>query len=196
MRKLTRIAPKFMCAILLAGAGGYAVHAQSGYGKTDATESKTRSDEEFVKDAASGGMAEVKLGQLAQEKGTAQAVKNFGSRMVNDHSKAADQLKAAASVSNIQVPDKLNAKDEALYNRLSKMSGAAFDREYAKEMVADHTHDVSEFRKEALDGRNQAIQAFASQTLPTLQDHLKQAREMEKEVSGSASTHSKVTSSY
>jgi putative membrane protein len=197
MRKTKSIAPKFMCAILLAGAGGgFAAHAQSGYGKTDATESKTRSDEEFVKDAASGGMAEVKLGQLAQEKGTAEAVKNFGSRMVNDHSKAADRLKAAAGESNIQVPDKLNAKDEALYNRLSKMSGAAFDREYAKEMVTDHTHDVSEFRKEALDGRDRAIQAFASQTLPTLQDHLKQAREMEKEVSGSASAHSKVNNSY
>jgi putative membrane protein len=90
----------------------------------------------------------------------------------------------------------MDTKDEELYNRLSKMSGEAFDRDYAKEMVADHTHDVAEFRKEATNGQEEPIKNFASQTLPTLQEHLKLAREMEKTVSGSAATNSKVNNSY
>jgi putative membrane protein len=170
--------------------------AQANTGKTDQAQNRTRIDDQFAKEAASGGMAEVKLGQLAQEKGTNDAVKNFGSRMVNDHSKAADELKAAATRSNINLPSKLNAKDEATYNRLSRMSGTAFDREYAKAMVTDHTQDVAEFRKEAIDGQDASIRNFASQTLPTLQEHLKQAREMEKAVSGAASNNSKPSNSY
>jgi putative membrane protein len=183
-----------MLGLLLAGAGSCAVCAQAGYGETNAPASKMRPDEQFVKDAASGGMAEVKLGQLAQEKGSNDAVKAFGARMVNDHSKAGDDLKTAATQSKLPMPNRMNAKDEATFNRLSKLSGPAFDREYAKEMVTDHTHDVSEFRKEALDGKDHSIQNFASQTLPTLQEHLKQARAMEKSVSGSET--SKVNSSY
>jgi putative membrane protein len=153
---------------------------------TSSSKSEAKPDERFVRDAGSGGMAEVKLGQLAQEKGSNEAVKNFGKRMVEDHRKAAEDLKAAASQSGVTVPTKINARDEATYNRLSRMSGAAFDREYAKEMVTDHAHDVAEFRKEAVSGKDASIKEFASQTLPTLRDHLKQAREMEKAVSSQA----------
>jgi putative membrane protein len=186
---------QYLMAIALMLPGGIAL-AQTNAGKPDQAQNHTRMDDQFAKEAASGGMAEVKLGQLAQEKGSNEAVKNFGSRMVNDHSKAADELKAAATQSNINLPSKLNARDEATYNRLSRMSGSAFDREYAKTMVTDHTQDVAEFRKEAIDGQDASIRNFASETLPTLQEHLKQAREMEKAVSGAASNNSKPSNSY
>jgi putative membrane protein len=197
MAKTMRIASRFLLALLLAAASGYSARAQTGYGDgANAPESKMRADEEFVKDAASGGMAEVKLGQLAQEKGSNSAVKAFGERIVNDHSKAGDDLRAAAAQSSISIPDKMSAKDEATYNRLAKMSGAAFDREYARVMVTDHIHHVAEFRKEALDGRNQAVQNFASQTLPALQQHLKEARTMEKAVSARESASSEANDAY
>lgn len=197
MANTMRIASQFLLAVLVSGVSGYAVLAQTGYGGgASAPESRIRTDEEFVKDAASGGMAEVKLGQLAREKGTNDAVKEFGARMVNDHSKASEDLKAAAAQSSITVPDKMSAKEEATYNRLAKMSGAAFDREYAREMVTDHVHDVAEFRREALDSRNQAVQNFASQTLPTLQQHLKEARAMEKAVNTRESASSKAGGAY
>jgi putative membrane protein len=147
-------------------------------------------DTQFAKKAAQGGMAEVKMGQLAQEKGTSDAVKKFGQRMVDDHTKAGDDLKKAAAQENISLPNDISAKDKATYDALSKLSGAAFDRAYARDMVKDHEEDIAEFNKEASGGQKAAIKDFASQTLPTLQDHLKQAKEVRQNVSASKSTKS------
>ncbi len=139
-------------------------------------------DTQFAKKAAQGGMAEVKMGQLAQQKGTADSVKKFGARMVEDHSKAGDELKQAASQSNITLPTDMSAKDKATYDMLSKLSGAAFDRAYARDMVRDHEEDIADFNKESNGGHNPAVKDFATQTLPTLQDHLKEAKEMRQNV--------------
>ena len=143
------------------------------------------SDAQFAKKAAQGGIAEVKLGQLAQEKGTSDSVKKFGQRMVEDHTKAGDELKRAASHENISVPDDVSAKDKAAYDSLSKLSGAARD------MVKNHEEDIADFNKEANGGKNAAIKDFATQTLPTLQDHLKEAKEMRQNVSASNPTPTK-----
>lgn len=132
-------------------------------------------DQRFVRDAAEGGMAEVELGKLAAEKGSSQDVKNFGQRMVDDHSKANDQLKQIASNEGVTLPEKLDAKDRALRIRLSKLSGATFDRVYMENMVRDHKKDVADFQKESTSGSDPAVKQFASQTLPTLQEHLQQA---------------------
>lgn len=183
----------FVSLFMFCGGAGW---AQSGTSKMDPPKSTMSADGQFVKEASSGGLAEVKLGQLAQEKGGNETVKKFGARMVNDHSKADDQLKAAASQSNMTVLSKMSAKDQELYNRLSKLSGSDFDREYATEMVNDHTHDIAAFRKEAANGQDEAIKNFASQTLPTLEEHLKLARGMEKSVSDTAATNSKVNDHY
>src|ERR1700730_4840983 len=115
------------------------------------------SDATFAKKTAQGGMAEVKLGRLAQEKGTSNSVKKFGQRMVEDHTKAGDELKRAAAQENITLPDDVSAKDKATYNSLSKLSGAAFDRAYARDMVKDHEEDVADFNKEATGGKDEAI---------------------------------------
>ena len=149
------------------------------------------SDTQFAKKAAEGGMAEVKLGQLAQEKGTSDTVKKFGQRMVEDHTKAGDELKRAAAQDNITLPDTISAKDKATYDELSKLSGAAFDRAYARDMVKDHEEDIADFNKEANGGKNAAIKDFATKTLPTLQDHLKEAKEMRQNVSASNPTPTK-----
>lgn len=145
----------------------------------------------FAKEAAQGGMAEVKLGQLAQDKGSSDSVKNFGKRMVNDHSKANSKLKGVAMQENITLPTEISAKDQATYDRLSKLNGAAFDRAYAKDMVKDHEADVAAFQKEATGGKVNSLKSFASATLPTLQDHLKEAKEMMKTVAGSSAAAKK-----
>jgi putative membrane protein len=149
------------------------------------------SDAQFARKAAQGGMAEVKLGKLAQEKGTSESVKRFGTRMVEDHTKAGDELKRAAAQENIALPEDISAKDKSTYDSLSKLSGAAFDRAYARDMVKDHEEDVADFNKEANGGKNPAIKDFATQTLPTLQDHLKEAKEMRQNVSASNSPQTK-----
>ena len=146
------------------------------------TPSHVSSDAHFAAEAASGGLAEVKLGQLAQQNGSSDAVREFGRRMETDHSKAGDQLREIALKNNITLPTDLNSKDQATYDRLAKLSGAEFDRAYAQDMVTDHVQDVAAFKREASSGANPDIKDFASQTLPTLEDHLKHAREMEKSV--------------
>jgi putative membrane protein len=159
-----------------------AAAAQSSNDKMSSASSGTSSaklapaDRQFVKKAAEGGLAEVELGKLASEKADSPDVKQFGQRMVDDHSKANDQLKQVASEKGITIPDKLSAKDAATKARLEKLSGRAFDRAYMRDMVTDHTKDVSEFRMESKNAKDPDVKNFASQTLPTLKDHLKEAK--------------------
>ena len=179
--------------LTLSAIGSWAVLAHQdspSRAKNVATTAKSRpaGDARFAKEAAQGGMAEVKLGQLAQEKGSNDLVKSFGKRMVDDHSKANDKLKEVASRESITLPNDLSAKDQASYDRLSKLNGAAFDRAFARDMVKDHETDVAAFQKEANGGKTDSLKSFASETLPTLEDHLKQAKEMMKNVGGTSAS--------
>lgn len=135
-------------------------------------------DRQFMDKAAQGGMAEVELGQLAQQNGQSQQVKDFGKRMVDDHSKANDQLKQLASQTGVTLPTGLNTKDEATKTRLSKLQGAAFDQAYMKDMVADHKMDVAEFKHESTAAKNPDLKNWVSQTLPTLESHLQEAEKI------------------
>jgi len=144
-------------------------------------------DATFAMKAAQGGMAEIKLGQLAVEKASNPGVKSFGQKMVDDHSKANDELKSVAAKDNMTLPATLSAKDQALYNKLSALSGPAFDKAYMKAMVKDHEEDIKEFQKEASKGTNPGIKNFASATLPTLQEHLELAKSTEQKATASGS---------
>ncbi len=135
-------------------------------------------DSHFVAAAASGGMEEVQLGKLATQKASNEKVKQFGQRMVDDHSKANDQLKQIASQENINVPTEMMPKDKAMVDKLSALSGTDFDKAYVKAMLADHKKDVATFQKEANSGKDSAVKGFASQTLPTLQEHLKMIQDI------------------
>jgi putative membrane protein len=138
------------------------------------------SDSKFVSEAASGGMAEVKLGQLAQEKASSEKIKEFGQKMVTDHTKASEELKQVAQQQGLTLPQEMSRQDQATYDRLSKLQGKQFDEAYAHAMMTDHQKDVAAFQKEASSGKNDGLKQFASQTLPTLQEHLKMAQELGK----------------
>lgn len=140
------------------------------------------SDRKFMDNAAQGGMAEVELGNLAQQNGQSQEVKDFGKKMVDDHSKANDQLKQLASQQGVSLPTDLDAKDKATKDHLSKLHGGAFDKAYMRDMVNDHKKDVAEFQHEANSGKEPQVKQWASQTLPTLQEHLKMAQDIEPKV--------------
>ncbi len=139
-------------------------------------------DQRFVKEAADGGMAEVELGRLASEKASNDDVKKFGQRMVDDHSKANDQLKQLASSKGITLPSQPSAKHKATLDRLSKLSGDQFDKAYMSDMLADHKKDVAAFQRESRSGSDPDVKSFAAQTLPTLQDHLKNAQSLAPKV--------------
>jgi len=130
-------------------------------------------DAQFVTKAAQGNMAEVNLGKLAAEKSQNDDVKKFGQMMVDDHSKAEQDLEGVASKNNWTLPKDVSAQQKAEQRRLEKLSGAAFDRAYVQMMVKDHTTDVAEFKNEAAStSANPDLKDFATRTYPTLDNHL------------------------
>lgn len=153
--------------------------------KAGAGASIPAADKSFVEKAAVGGLAEVQMGKMAQQKGSSDQVKQFGSRMVEDHSKANDELKQVASSKGITLPTDLDAKHKSKMEKMQKLSGAQFDRAYMDDMVSDHKQDVADFKKEANSGKDSDIKAFAAKTLPTLEDHLKMAQSTESAVKAS-----------
>ncbi len=136
-------------------------------------------DKEFVRKAAEGGMAEVQMGQMAKDHGNSAYVKNFGEKLVTDHTKANDELKSTVG-SNFNWPTELNKQDKDEMDRLSKLTGDQFDRAFMKHEVADHKKDIAEFQKEANSGSDPNVKAFAAKTLPTLQEHLRIAEDYGK----------------
>jgi putative membrane protein len=133
-------------------------------------------DRDFLMDAAMGGLEEVELGRLAAQQGMSEAVKQFGQRMVDDHSKANTELMTLAQSKGITLPTTLDEKHQKDVTKLTAMSGAEFDRAYAKMMLSDHNKDVSEFEKQSMRGVDPDLKAFAAKTLPTLQEHLQLAK--------------------
>jgi putative membrane protein len=129
-------------------------------------------DKAFVMKAAQGGMTEVQLGQLAADKATAQDVKDFGSKMVVDHGKANDELKSIASSKGITISDKLDTKHQAMVDKQTGLSGAAFDKAYVATMVKGHKETDALFTKEASSGQDADLKAFAAKTDETVKMHL------------------------
>jgi len=135
-------------------------------------------DATFVKAAAEAGLAEVQMGQLAQQNGQNQSVKDFGSRLVADHTKANQELMQIASQKGIQAPTTMNSRDQQMLQHLSSVNGAEFDKMCGQHAVDAHAQAVKTFKKEAQSGQDPEIKAFARKTLPTLEEHLKMAREL------------------
>ncbi len=137
-------------------------------------------DKRFVKDAAIGGMTEVELGKLATEKGSSDAVKQYGQKLIDDHTKSNDELKQIASAENVNIPSSLDSKHQSRIDKLSKLSGPNFDKAFLKDAVKDHEQDISEFQNEAQGGSDPNVKQFASKNLPVLQEHLTAAKDLSK----------------
>ena len=129
----------------------------------------------FMTKAASGGVMEVQLGQLAQQQGQSQRVKDFGAMMVRDHGKANDELKSLASAKNVTLSDSLTAEHKRHVTSLQNKKGAAFDKAYMSMMVQDHQKDIQEFEKASNNLSDGEVKAFATRTLPVLKAHLDSA---------------------
>jgi putative membrane protein len=153
----------------------------------DAMTTTRVNDKKFVKDAAIGGMTEVELGKLAAEKGSSEQVKQFGQKLVDDHTKANDELKQIASTESVDVPNAPDSKHQSRIDKLSKLSGPNFDKAFLKDQVKDHEQDITEFQTEAQGGTDPNVKQFASKTLPVLQEHLTMAKDLSKTSKESAS---------
>jgi putative membrane protein len=153
------------------------------------------SDMKFATEAAVGGMEEVQLGQLAAQKGASDEVRQFGQKMVDDHTKANEDLMQVASGKGWTLPASLDAKHQADVQKLSALTGDAFDRAYVKMMVSDHKKDVGEFQKESTRGADADVKSFATRTLPTLQEHLQMIQRIDDKMKLRKSGNLKSTNS-
>jgi putative membrane protein len=131
-----------------------------------------KDDAKFAVAAANGGMAEVELGQLAQQKAVNAKVKDFGGMMVTDHTKANDEMKALASAKGITLPVAIDTDEQKVKDDLSAKTGADFDKAYVDNMIDDHKKDIKEFEDAAKNCKDADLKAFAVKTLPTLKMHL------------------------
>jgi putative membrane protein len=140
--------------------------------KDSAVVTVDKDDAKFAIAAANGGMAEVELGKLAQQKAANAKVKDFGAMMVSDHSKANDEMKALAKSKGIVLPDSIDSKEQKVKNDLTGKSGADFDKAYVSNMIDDHKEDIKEFEDASKNCKDADLKAFAVKTLPTLKMHL------------------------
>lgn len=136
----------------------------------------------FLMDAADGGMTEVELGRLAQDKAKNQNVKNFAQMMIHDHSAANDQVKSLASQRNINIPDSISTAHQNKKEDLMKKEGAAFDKAYMDAMVKDHETTINLFEKASNNSKDDGVKSFITSTLPTIRQHLDSARSIRKKL--------------
>jgi putative membrane protein len=171
---MKRLVMGIVCASLISTAGMTAFAADD----TGNPGSLSKKDYQFVKTAASGGMAEVQAGQLAGAKSIDATVKQFGQQMVTDHSKANDELKALAAQKGATLSASPAKRDQKAVDKMAALTGDSFDRAYARDMVSDHQKDVKEFQLEAQKADDADLRAWAAKTLPTLEMHLQMATNM------------------
>src|SRR5436190_22535547 len=143
---------------------------------------KMENDAEFAVEVAEGGMLEVRLGQLAQANSNSTQVKRFGQMMIDDHSKAGEELQNLARTKNISLPAALSEKCQKKYDDLAGKKGDDFDKAYSKLMVKDHEDDVDKFKKEGDKGRDADLKSWAAGKVPTLEHHLQAAKELDEVV--------------
>jgi putative membrane protein len=140
--------------------------------------------EKFLKEAIEGNLIEVQMGELAQEKGQSEAARSFGKELATDHGSANLKALGVAAELGMSPPSEPSKKHKSLHARLSKLSGPAFDRQFAREMVEDHKKDIREFEK-AAKMPNASVAKFANEILPVLRKHLQSAEALERETKSS-----------
>lgn len=139
-----------------------------------------RGDRTFVQKAAEGDEKEIALSRVALEKSSDDNIKRFAQMMVDDHTKAGDELKQISSAQGMAPSGDPKAKADAAASKLRSLSGAAFDRQYVQTMTTDHAATVKLFQTEARSGSNADLKGFAEKTLPTIQAHYDEVRGMKK----------------
>jgi putative membrane protein len=135
---------------------------------------KDKLSEIFLKKAIEGNFAEISMGELAQQNGQSDGVKSYGDMLSKDHAAANQKALGAAKGLGMSPPTGPNAKQKADFDKMSKMSGAGFDKMFATHMVADHQKDIAEYKKAS--NIKDAAGEYASGQIDTLQKHLDTAK--------------------
>jgi putative membrane protein len=142
-----------------------------------ATSELSQQDSTFVREALQAGLAEVQMGQLTVQHAQDPMLKQFGERLVADHSKANEELMKLATAKRLQIPSQINARQAEMVQALSGANGADFDRLCSQDAVQAHTDAIQKFKMAAQTSQDPDIKAFAQKTLPVLEQHLKDAKQ-------------------
>jgi putative membrane protein len=148
--------------------------------RANAATAVSAADQEFMQAAAQGGMTEVKLGELATQKGLRADVKEFGQMMVKDHSAINDDLKALAAKEDVTLPDSLDAKHQGMVDKLAALTGSAFDDAYVAAMIKGHKKDAKAFKAESTATQDADIKSFLDKSIPVVESHLQHVTAMKK----------------
>ncbi len=151
--------------------------------QNEETVSENLEDEsEFLVEAASGGLYEVEMAKLAQQKATSQEVKDLATHILEDHTAANDKLNQLAASKGISVPSAMADEEQRKFNQFNEMEAGEFDEDYIEQMVKDHKDDISDFEEAAQNLDDADVKSFASSTLPALKEHLSMAEQLEEKV--------------
>lgn len=148
------------------------------------------SDQKFLTEAARGGMKEVRLGEIARNQASGPAVKDFAERLVTDHTKANEELKSLASQNGFVLPTELSDDAHREIDRMSKLSGAEFDREFIAAAMEDHQQGLKSFRDAAERADDAEVKAFASRTADVIEQHLDTAKQLQAQQKSGAESSS------
>ena len=151
--------------------------------------SQVMKDKMFLRKAAEGGMAEIKLGQLAVQKGGSEGVKAFGQKMVDDHTALNNEMASVADAMGVRLPKTINKEDQAEYDKLNGLSGDEFDTEYLTAMVKDHRKDLREFRMELANAQDPALRDAVEKGEKVIHEHLEMADKLAREKGISVPPH-------
>jgi putative membrane protein len=165
--------------------GGRSAPAAQPSEGTRKTESKkddkvAKGDRKFIEKAAGGGMFEVQAGQLATTHAKSPEVKSYAGMLVDQHTKANDELTQLANAKGVELPAAPPRKMRREIDQLGKKNGDAFDKEFIKTAVKDHKEDIKDFEKATKDVKDPELKAWATKTLPVLKEHLAQAQKLQK----------------
>ena len=168
-------------AMFLVAAVGVVARAQ--------TADLSSADKAFLKSAADANMMEAHVGKMAEEQASDNGVKSFGQTLVQDHTKSYDELTAVANKTGETIPKGIDVRRNRAVQELAREKGPAFDRQFVRHEVQDHQKTIAEFKREAEKGQNADVKAYAQKTIPTLEEHLQKAQELEKSLSANAQRH-------
>ena len=150
---------------------------QSPANSKQAARTNPNADAQFATHVAQANMAEVALGKLAQEKAQSDDIKKFAQKMVDEHTKAEQDLEGIASKNNLTLPQDMSAQQKTQQDRLSKLSGAQFDRAYMRMMVMDHTRVSNALQHQSHKvSANADLKDYATRMYPGVSDHLTMAK--------------------
>ena len=171
----------YLAAVFLVAGGAVQVSYPATPTGTMASATAPISDATFVRKAALSDMYEVETGKLAQQKAVSADVKSFASKMVEAHTQTANQLKSLlSSKAGLKPPAAMDSGHKALIAKLRAANGAAFDKLYAQQQAQGHNDAVMLFTDYAQNGKDADLKKFATETLPTIQQHLSMAQTLQK----------------